>query len=147
MRSKLDQEHLDHIWNLRQEGKTLGEIAEIVGVSRQNIGLLLQREEQERFPELYFKSNNNFRKRKDHYKQVVYPNVAEWMRIHNITFNGMYHYGGLTDKWMKLRIRRLLMGKYRYWRVYDLDFMTRITGMSESEILYRPNDEGEKQND
>lgn len=125
----------------------MGEIAEIVGVSRQNIGLLLQREEQERFPELYFKSNNNFRKRKDHYKQVVYPNVAEWMRIHNITFNGMYHYGGLTDKWMKLRIRRLLMGKYRYWRVYDLDFMTRITGMSESEILYRPNDEGEKQND
>lgn len=125
----------------------MGEIAEIVGVSRQNIGLLLQREEQERFPELYFKSNNNFRKRKDHYKQVVYPNVAEWMRIHNITFNGMYHYGGLTDKWMKLRIRRLLMGKYRYWRMYDLDFMTRITGMSESEILYRPNDEGEKQND
>lgn len=125
----------------------MGEIAEIVGVSRQNIGLLLQREEQERFPELYFKSNNNFRKRKDHYKQVVYPNVAEWMRIHNITFNGMYHYGGLTDKRMKLRIRRLLMGKYRYWRVYDLDFMTRITGMSESEILYRPNDEGEKQND
>ena len=125
----------------------MGEIAEIVGVSRQNIGLLLQREEQERFPELYFKSNNNFRKRKDHYKQVVYPNVAEWMRIHNITFNGMYHYGGLTDKRMKLRIRRLLTGKYRYWRVYDLDFMTRITGMSESEILYRPNDEGEKQND
>ena len=125
----------------------MGEIAEIVGVSRQNIGLLLQREEQERFPELYFKSNNNFRKRKDHYKQVVYPNVAEWMRIHNITFNGMYHYGGLTDKRMKLRIRRLLMGKYRYWRMYDLDFMTRITGMSESEILYRPNDEGEKQND
>ena len=123
------------------------EIAEIVGVSRQNIGLLLQREEQERFPELYFKSNNNFRKRKDHYKQVVYPNVAEWMRIHNITFNGMYHYGGLTDKRMKLRIRHLLTGKYRYWRVYDLDFMTRITGMSESEILYRPNDEGEKQND
>ena len=125
----------------------MGEIAEIVGVSRQNIGLLLQREEQERFPEMNFKSNNNFRKRKDHYKQVVYPNVAEWMRIHNITFNGMYHYGGLTDKRMKLRIRRLLMGKYRYWRVYDLDFMTRITGMSESEILYRPNDEGEKQND
>ena len=125
----------------------MGEIAEIVGVSRQNIGLLLQREEQDRFPELYFKSNNNFRKRKDHYKQVVYPNVAEWMRIHNITFNGMYHYGGLTDKWIKLRIRRLLTGKYRYWRVYDLDFMTRITGMSESEILYRPNDEGEKQND
>lgn len=125
----------------------MGEIAEIVGVSRQNIGLLLQREEQERFPELYFKSNNNFRKRKDHYKQVVYPNVAEWMRIHNITFNGMYHYGGLTDKWIKLRIRRLLTGKYRYWRAYDLDFMTRITGMSESEILYRPNDEGEKQND
>ena len=125
----------------------MGEIAEIVGVSRQNIGLLLQREEQERFPELYFKSNNNFRKRKDHYKQVVYPNVAEWMRIHNITFNGMYHYGGLTDKRIKLRIRRLLTGKYRYWRVYDLDFMTRITGMSESEILYRPNDEGEKQND
>lgn len=125
----------------------MGEIAEIVGVSRQNIGLLLQREEQERFPELYFKSNNNFRKRKDHYKQVVYPNVAEWMRIHNITFNGMYHYGGLTDKRMKLRIRRLLTGKYRYWRMYDLDFMTRITGMSESEILYRPNDEGEKQND
>lgn len=125
----------------------MGEIAEIVGVSRQNIGLLLQREEQERFPELYFKSNNNFRKRKDHYKQVVYPNVAEWMRIHNITFNGMYHYGGLTDKRMKLRIRHLLTGKYRYWRVYDLDFMTRITGMSESEILYRPNDEGEKQND
>ena len=147
MRSKLDREQLDHIWNLRQSGKTLGEIAEIVGVSRQNIGLILQREEQERFPELYFKSNNNFRKRKDHYKQVVYPNVAEWMRIHNITFNGMYHYGGLTDKRMKLRIRRLLMGKYRYWRVYDLDFMTRITGMSESEILYRPNDEGEKQND
>lgn len=125
----------------------MGEIAEIVGVSRQNIGLLLQREEQERFPELYFKSNNNFRKRKDHYKQVVYPNVAEWMRIHNITFNGMYHYGGLTNKRMKLRIRGLLRGKYRYWRVYDLDFMTRITGMSESEILYRPNDEGEKQND
>ena len=125
----------------------MGEIAEIVGVSRQNIGLLLQREEQERFPELYFKSNNNFRKRKNHYEQVVYPNVAEWMRIHNITFNGMYHYGGLTDKRMKLRIRGLLMGKYRYWRVYDLDFMTRITGMSESEILYRPNDEGEKQND
>lgn len=125
----------------------MGEIAEIVGVSRQNIGLLLQREEQERFPELYFKSNNNFRKRKDHYKQVVYPNVAEWMRIHNITFNGMYHYGGLTDKRMKLRIRHLLTGKYRYWRMYDLDFMTRITGMSESEILYRPNDEGEKQND
>lgn len=121
----------------------MGEIAEIVGVSRQNIGLLLQREEQERFPELYFKSSNNFRKRKDHYKQVVYPNVAEWMRIHNITFNGMYHYGGLTDKRMKLRIRRLLMGKYRYWRVYDLDFMTRITGMSESEILFRPTDEGE----
>ena len=125
----------------------MGEIAEIVGVSRQNIGLLLQREEQDRFPELYFKSNNNFRKKKDHYKQVVYPNVAEWMRIHNITFNGMYHYGGLTYKWVKLRIRRLLTGKYRYWRVYDLDFMTRITGMSESEILYRPNDEGEKQND
>ena len=125
----------------------MGEIAEIVGVSRQNIGLLLQREEQERFPELYFKSNNNFRKRKNHYEQVVYPNVAEWMRIHNITFNGMYHYGGLTDKRMKLRIRCLLTGKYRYWRVYDLDFMTRITGMSESEILYRPNDEGEKQND
>lgn len=125
----------------------MGEIAEIVGVSRQNIGLLLQREEQERFPELYFKSNNNFRKRKNHYEQVVYPNVAEWMRIHNITFNGMYHYGGLTDKRMKLRIRGLLMGKYRYWRMYDLDFMTRITGMSESEILYRPNDEGEKQND
>ena len=125
----------------------MGEIAEIVGVSRQNIGLLLKREEQERFPELYFKSNNNFRKRKDHYKQVVYPNVAEWMRIHNITFNGMYHYGGLTDKWIKLRIRRLLTGKYKYWRMYDLDFMTRITGMSESEILYRPNDEGEKQND
>ena len=125
----------------------MGEIAEIVGVSRQNIGLILQKEEQERFPELYFKSNNNFRKRRDHYKQVVYPNVAEWMRIHNITFNGMYHYGGLTDKRMKLRIRGLLMGKYRYWRMYDLDFMTRITGMSESEILYRPNDEGEKQND
>lgn len=125
----------------------MGEIAEIVGVSRQSIGLLLQREEQERFPELYFKSNNNFRKRKNHYKQVVYPNVAEWMRIHNITFNGMYHYGGLKYKWVKLRIRRLLTGKYRYWRAYDLDFMTRITGMSESEILYRPNDEGEKQND
>lgn len=125
----------------------MGEIAEIVGVSRQNIGLLLQREEQERFPELYFKSNNNFRKRKDHYKQVVYPNVAEWMSIHNITFNGMYHYGGLTDKRMKLRIRRLLMGKYRYWRVYDLDFMTRITGMSESEILFRPKDEEEETND
>ena len=107
----------------------------------------MQREEQERFPELYFKSNNNFRKRKDHYKQVVYPNVAEWMRIHNITFNGMYHYGGLTDKRMKLRIRRLLMGKYRYWRMYDLDFMTRITGMSESEILFRPKDEGEETND
>ena len=125
----------------------MGEIAEIFGVSKQSIGLLLQREEQERFPELYFKSNNNFRKRKDHYKQVVYPNVAEWMRIHNITFNGMYHCGGLTDKRMKLRIRNLLMGKYRYWRMYDIDFMTRITGMSESEILYRPNDEGEKQND
>ena len=107
----------------------------------------MQREEQERFPELYFKSNNNFRKRKDHYKQVVYPNVAEWMRIHNITFNGMYHYGGLTDKRMKLRIRGLLMGKYRYWRMYDLDFMTRITGMSESEILYRPTSEGEETND
>ena len=147
MRSKLDQEQLDHIWNLRQSGKTLGEIAEIIGVSRQNICLILKREEHERFPELYFKSDNNFRDRKDHYKQVVYPNVAEWMRIHNITFNGMYHYGGLTDKWIKLRIRRLLTGKYRYWRVYDLDFMTRITGMSESEILYRPNDEGEKQND
>ena len=120
----------------------MGEIAEIFGVSKQSIGLLLQREEQERFPELYFKSNNNFRKRKDHYKQVVYPNVAEWMRIHNITFNGMYHYGGLTDKRMKLRIRSLLIGKYRYWRMYDIDFMTRITGMSESEILYRPNDEG-----
>ena len=125
----------------------MGEIAEIIGVSKQNICLILKREEHERFPELYFKSNNNFRKRKDHYKQVVYPNVAEWMRIHNITFNGMYHYGGLTDKRMKLRIRGLLMGKYRYWRMYDLDFMTRITGMSESEILYRPNDEGEKQND
>lgn len=125
----------------------MGEIAEIVGVSRQNIGLLLQREEQERFPELYFKSNNNFRKRKDHYKQVVYPNVAEWMRIHNITFNGMYHYGGLTDKRMKLRIRHLLTGKYRYWRMYDLDFMTRITGMSESEILFRPKDEEEEAND
>ena len=125
----------------------MGEIAEIVGVSRQNIGLILQKEEQERFPELYFKSNNNFRRRKDHYKQVVYPNVAEWMRIHNITFNGMYHYGGLTDKRMKLRIRRLLTGKYRYWRMYDLDFMTRITGMSESEILIRPKDEGEEAND
>ena len=125
----------------------MGEIAEIVGVSRQNIGLILQKEEQERFPELYFKSNNNFRKRKDHYKQVVYPNVAEWMRIHNITFNGMYHYGGLTDKRMKLRIRRLLMGKYRYWRMYDLDFMTRITGMSESEILFKPKDEEEEAND
>lgn len=125
----------------------MGEIAEIFGVSKQSIGLLLQREEQERFPELYFKSNNNFRKRKDHYKQVVYPNVAEWMRIHNITFNGMYHYGGLTDKRMKLRIRSLLMGKYRYWRMYDLDFMTRITGMSESEILFRPKDEGEETND
>lgn len=107
----------------------------------------MQREEQERFPELYFKSNNNFRKRKNHYEQVVYPNVAEWMRIHNITFNGMYHYGGLTDKRMKLRIRHLLTGKYRYWRVYDLDFMTRITGMSESEILYRPTSEGEETND
>ena len=125
----------------------MGEIAEIVGVSRQNIGLILQKEEQERFPELYFKSNNNFRKRKDHYKQVVYPNVAEWMRIHNISFNGMYHYGGLTDKRIKLRIRRLLTGKYRYWRMYDLDFMTRITGMSESEILFRPKDEGEEKND
>ena len=125
----------------------MGEIAEIVGVSRQNIGLILQKEEQERFPELYFKSNNNFRKRKDHYKQVVYPNVAEWMRIHNITFNGMYHYGGLTDKRIKLRIRHLLTGKYRYWRMYDLDFMTRITGMSESEILFRPKDEGEEAND
>ena len=107
----------------------------------------MQKEEQERFPELYFKSNNNFRKRKDHYKQVVYPNVAEWMRIHNITFNGMYHYGGFQDKWIKLRIRRLLTGKYRYWRMYDLDFMTRITGMSESEILFRPKDEGEETND
>ena len=125
----------------------MGEIAEIIGVSKQNICLILKREEHERFPELYFKSDNNFRKKKDQYKMVVYPNVAEWMRIHNITFNGMYHYGGLTDKWMKLRIRHLLTGKYRYWRVYDLDFMTRITGMSESEILYRPNDEGEKQND
>lgn len=125
----------------------MGEIAEIVGVSRQNIGLLLQREEQERFPERYFKSNNNFRKRRDHYKQVVYPNVAEWMRIHNITFSGMYHYGGLTDKRMKLRIRGLLRGEYRYWRMYDLDFMTRITGMSESEILFRPKDEGEETND
>ena len=125
----------------------MGEIAEIFGVSKQSIGLILQREEQERFPELYFKSNNNFRKRKDHYKQVVYPNVAEWMRIHNITFNGMYHYGGLTDKRMKLRIRSLLIGKYRYWRVYDLDFMTRITGMSVSEILFRPKDEGEEAND
>ena len=125
----------------------MGEIAEIVGVSRQNIGLILQKEEQERFPELYFKSNNNFRRRKDHYKQVVYPNVAEWMRIHNITFNGMYHYGGLTDKRMKLRIRRLLMGKYRYWRMYDLDFMTRITGMSESEILFKTKDEEEEAND
>lgn len=125
----------------------MGEIAEIVGVSRQNIGLILQKEEQERFPELYFKSNNNFRKRRDHYKQVVYPNVAEWMRIHNITFNGMYHYGGLTDKRIKLRIRGLLTGKHRYWRMYDLDFMTRITGMSESEILFRPKDEGEETND
>lgn len=125
----------------------MGEIAEIFGVSKQSIGLILQREEQERFPELYFKSNNNFRKRKDHYKQVVYPNVAEWMRIHNITFNGMYHYGGLTDKRLKKRIRSLLMGKYRYWRVYDLDFMTRITGMSVSEILFRPKDEGEEAND
>lgn len=125
----------------------MGEIAEIVGVSRQNVGWLLQREEQERFPELYFKSNNNFREKKDHYKQVVYPNVAEWMRIHNITFNGMYHYGGLTDKRMKLRIRHLLTGKYRYWRMYDLDFMTRITGMSESEILFRPKDEEEEAND
>lgn len=125
----------------------MGEIAEIVGVSRQNIGLLLQREEQERLPELYFKSNNNFRERKNHYKRVVYPNVAEWMRIHNITFNGMYHYGGLTDKRMKHRIRNLLTGKYRFWRMYDLDFMTRITGMSESEILFRPKDEEEEAND
>lgn len=147
MKSKLDREHLDHIWNIRQQGKTLGEIAEIFGVSKQNIGMLLQREEQERFPELYFKSNNNFRKRKDHYKQVVYPNVAEWMRIHNITFNGMYHYGGLTDKRLKKRIRNLLIGKYRFWRTYDLDFMTRITGMSVSEILFRPTDEGEETND
>ena len=147
MKSKLDREHLDHIWNLRQQGKTLGEIAEIFGVSKQNIGMLLQREEQERFPELYFKSNNNFRKRKDHYKQVVYPNVAEWMRIHNITFNGMYHYGGLTDKRLKKRIRNLLIGKYRFWRTYDLDFMTRITGMRESEILFRPTDKGEETND
>lgn len=147
MKSKLDREHLDHIWNLRQQGKTLGEIAEIFGVSKQNIGMLLQREEQERFPELYFKSNNNFRKRKDHYKQVVYPNVAEWMRIHNITFNGMYHYGGLTDKRLKKRIRNLLIGKYRFWRTYDLDFMTRITGMSVSEILFRPTDKGEETND
>lgn len=147
MKSKLDREHLDHIWNLRQQGKTLGEIAEIFGVSKQNIGMLLQREEQERFPERYFKSNNNFRERKDHYKQVVYPNVAEWMRIHNITFNGMYHYGGLTDKRLKKRIRNLLIGKYRFWRTYDLDFMTRITGMSVSEILFRPTDEGEETND
>lgn len=147
MKRKLDQEQLDHIWNLRQQGKTLGEIAEIFGVSKQNIGMLLQREEQERFPELYFKSNNNFRKRKDHYKQVVYPNVAEWMRIHNITFNGMYHYGGLTDKRLKKRIRNLLIGKYRFWRTYDLDFMTRITGMSESEILFIPTDKGEETND
>lgn len=147
MKSKLDQEQLDHIWNLRQQGKTLGEIAEIFGVSKQNIGMLLQREEQERFPERYFKSNNNFRERKDHYKQVVYPNVAEWMRIHNITFNGMYHYGGLTDKRLKKRIRNLLIGKYRFWRTYDLDFMTRITGMSVSEILFRPTDEGEETND
>lgn len=147
MKSKLDREQLDHIWNLRQQGKTLGEIAEIFGVSKQNIGMLLQREEQERFPELYFKSNNNFRKRKDHYKQVVYPNVAEWMRIHNITFNGMYHYGGLTDKRLKKRIRNLLIGKYRFWRTYDLDFMARITGMSESEILFRPTDKGEETND
>lgn len=123
------------------------EIAEIVGVSKQNVGWLLQREEQERFPELYFKSNNNFREKKNHYKQVVYPNVAEWMRIHNITFNGMYHYGGLTDKRMKHRIRNLLTGKYRFWRTYDLDFMTRITGMSESEILFRPKDEEEEAND
>lgn len=147
MKRKLNREHLDHIWNLRQQGKTLGEIAEIFGVSKQNIGLLLQREEQERFPERYFKSNNNFRERKDHYKQVVYPNVAEWMRIHNITFNGMYHYGGLTDKRLKKRIRNLLIGKYRFWRTYDLDFMTRITGMSVSEILFRPTDEGEETND
>lgn len=123
------------------------EIAEIFGVSRQNIGVILQREEQERFPELYFKSNNDFRKRRDHYKQVVYPNVAEWMRIHNITFNGMYHYGGLTDKRMKLRIRGLLRGEYRFWKTYDLDFMTRITGMSESEILFIPTDKGEEMND
>lgn len=147
MKRKLDQEQLDHIWNLRQQGKTLGEIAEIFGVSKQNIGMLLQREEQERFPERYFKSNNNFRERKYHYKQVVYPNVAEWMRIHNITFNGMYHYGGLTDKRLKKRIRNLLIGKYRFWRTYDLDFMTRITGMSVSEILFRPTDEGEETND
>lgn len=147
MKRKLNREHLDHIWNLRQQGKTLGEIAEIFGVSKQNIGLLLQREEQERFPERYFKSNNNFRERKDHYKQVVYPNVAEWMRIHNITFNGMYHYGGLTDKRLKKRIRNLLIGKYRFWRTYDLDFMTRITGMSVSEILFRPTDNGEETND
>lgn len=123
------------------------EIAEVVGVSKQNVGWLLQREEQERFPELYFKSNNNFREKKNHYKQVVYPNVAEWMRIHNITFNGMYHYGGLTDKRMKHRIRNLLTGKYRFWRTHDLDFMTRITGMSESEILFRPKDEEEEAND
>ena len=147
MKSKLSQEQLDHLWNLRQQGKTLGEIAEIVGVSRQNIGMILQREEQERFPELYFKSNNNFRDKRDHYKQVVYPNVSEWMRIHNITFGGMYHYGGLTDKRLKHRIRNLLIGKYRFWRTYDLDFMTRITGMSESEILFIPTDKGEETND
>ena len=39
------------------------------------------------------------------------------------------------------------MGKYRYWRMYDLEFMTRITGMSESEILFRPKDEEEEAND
>ena len=147
MRSKLDQEQLDHIWNLRQSGKTLGEIAEIIGVSRQNIGLILKREEHERFPELYFKSDNNFRKKKDQYKLVVYPNIAEWMRIHNITFKGMYYYGGLTDKRMKHRIRNILTGKYKRWRMYDLDFMTRITGMSESEIWFRPKDEEEEAND
>lgn len=137
MRNSL-QEHAEIVYNLRHEGKTLGEIADIVGISKQAASMLLRKEEQRRDHMLYFTSSNRFRGKTNNYTFVVYPNIANWMKEHNISFYGMYQFGGLTTKREKTRIRSLLTGKYKFWRAKEIDFMCRITGMSPSEVLYRP---------
>lgn len=124
-------------YNLRKEGKSLKEISEIIGISKQAVSELVKREEHRQNPELYFKSTNSFRTKSKNYECVVYPNVSNWMKIHNISFEGLYYFGGLETQTEKTRIRSLLTGKYKFWRGKEIDFMKKVTGMREEDILFR----------